>query len=142
VKLERALLNLAVFSCISIIVTVVLYFVNVQLFTTPLFSPVDAMFIEGILFLIIGLLFLLGRGGINVWSQRAAILSALTEALSGKDMLGPDETLNKDRWKPKGFTRLALILILTGIHDPSILCNPLNNYFTFNPEMRNIENNS
>jgi len=115
VKLGKALLNLAVFSCISMIITVVFYFVNVQLFTTPMLSPVDAMFIEGILFLIIGFLFLLGRGGINVWSQRAAILSALTEALSGKDMLGPDETLEKDRWKPKGFTRLALVLILTGV---------------------------
>ncbi|TET62526.1 hypothetical protein E3J49_08020 [Candidatus Bathyarchaeota archaeon] len=114
-KLGKALLNLAVFSCISMIITVVFYFVNVQLFTTPMLSPVDAMFIEGILFLIIGFLFLLGRGGINVWSQRAAILSALTEALSGKDMLGPDETLEKDRWKPKGFTRLALVLILTGV---------------------------
>jgi len=115
VKLGKALLTLAVFSCISMIITVVFYFVNVQLFTTPMLSPVDAMFIEGILFLIIGFLFLLGRGGINVWSQRAAILSALTEALSGKDMLGPDETLEKDRWKPKGFTRLALVLILTGV---------------------------
>lgn len=114
-KLGKALLNLAVFSCISMIITVVFYFVNVQLFTTPMLSPVDAMFIEGILFLIIGFLFLLGRGGINVWSQRAAILSALTEAISGKDMLGPDETLEKDRWKPKGFTRLALVLILTGV---------------------------
>ena len=114
-KLGKALLNLAVFSCISMIITVVFYFVNVQLFTTPMLSPVDAMFIEGMLFLIIGFLFLLGRGGINVWSQRAAILSALTEAISGKDMLGPDETLEKDRWKPKGFTRLALILILTGV---------------------------
>lgn len=114
-KLGKALLNLAVFSCISMIITVVFYFVNVQLFTTPMLSPVDAMFIEGMLFLIIGFLFLLGRGGINVWSQRAAILSALTEALSGKDMLGPDETLEKDRWKPKGFTRLALVLILTGV---------------------------
>ena len=114
-KLGKALLNLAVFSCISMIITVVFYFVNVQLFITPMLSPVDAMFIEGILFLIIGFLFLLGRGGINVWSQRAAILSALTEAISGKDMLGPDETLEKDRWKPKGFTRLALILILTGV---------------------------
>lgn len=114
-KLGKALLNLVVFSCISIIITVVFYFVNVQLFTTPMLSPVDAMFIEGMLFLIIGFLFLLGRGGINAWSQRAAILSALTEALSGKDMLGPDETLEKDRWKPKGFTRLALVLILTGV---------------------------
>ncbi|MCK4668514.1 hypothetical protein KAT21_00140 [Candidatus Bathyarchaeota archaeon] len=114
-KLGKALLNLAVFSCISMIITVVFYFVNVQLFITPMLSPVDAMFIEGILFLIIGFLFLLGRGGINVWSQRAAILSALTEAISGKDMLGPDETLEKDRWKPKGFTRLALVLILTGV---------------------------
>lgn len=114
-KLGKALLNLAVFSCISMIITVVFYFVNVQLFTTPMLSPVDAMFIEGMLFLIIGFLFLLGRGGINVWSQRAAILSALTEAISGKDMLGPDETLEKDRWKPKGFTRLALVLILTGV---------------------------
>lgn len=115
-KSGRALLALTTFSCISIIITVAFYFLNVWLFSpSEYMSPTDAFFFEGILFLLIGFLLLLGRGGINFWSQKAAILSALAGFLYDEDTVGPDEILRKDRWKPEGFTRLALILMLTGL---------------------------
>lgn len=114
-KNRNILLNLVVFSSLSLLITTATYFVNIWLFSSSkYFSPTDAFFLEGIIFLVFGLLLLLGRGGINLWSQRAAILSALAGALYDEDSVGPDEMLRKDRWKPEGFTRLALILIVTG----------------------------
>jgi len=115
-KSGKVLLNLLMLSFVSIIITVGFYFVNVWLFSTNrFFSSTDAFFIEGLLFLIFGFLFLIGRGGINFWSLKAAILSALAGAVYDKDTVGPNEILRRDRWKPDGFPRLALILIITGV---------------------------
>jgi len=112
----RVLLNLLMFSFVSLIITIVIYFVNFLLFSSARYiSPTDAFFIEGLLFLLVGCLLLLGRGGINLWSQKAAILSALAEAMYKKDTVGPHEMYKRDKWKPEGFTRLALILIITGV---------------------------
>jgi len=116
VNSRKVLSAVTMFSCISVIITVAFYFVNVWLFSSmEYFSPTDAFFIEGMLFLIIGFLLLLGRGGINLWSLKAAILSALAEAVYNENTVGPDEIMRKDRWKSLGFTRLALVLILTGV---------------------------
>lgn len=115
-KSRNVLLGLAMFPGISITVTIVFYFVNVWLFSSgEYFSPTDAFFVEGMLFVIFGLLLLLGRGGINLWSLKAAVLSALAEAVYNEDTVGPSEIMRKDRWKSRGFTRLALVLILTGV---------------------------
>jgi len=57
----------------------------------------------------------LGRGGINLWSQKAAILLSLADALYNKETPGPRETYRRDAWKAKGFTRIALILIIAGV---------------------------
>ena len=110
------------FSSISVLITIATYFFNIWLFSSSEylrehahFSPTGAFFLEGIIFLISGILLLLGRGGINLWSQRAAILSALAEAVYNEDTVGPAETFRKDRWKPKGFIRIALILVLAGV---------------------------
>jgi len=116
VKSRNVLLGLAMFPGISITVTIVFYFVNIWLFSSrEYFSPTDAFFVEGMLFVIFGLLLLLGRGGINLWSLKAAVLSALAEAVYNEDTVGPSEIMRKDRWKSRGFTRLALVLILTGV---------------------------
>lgn len=115
-KSKNILLNVVMFSSISTLVTIATYFVNTWLFSSSkYFSPTDAFFIEGVIFLLLGFLLLLGRGGINLWSQKAAILSALAEAVYKKDTVGPAETFRKDRWKPKGFVRVALILIFAGV---------------------------
>ncbi|MBE0519543.1 hypothetical protein IBX35_00675 [Candidatus Bathyarchaeota archaeon] len=115
-KKRNILLNIVMFSGISLLITIAVYFGNAWIFSSSeYFSPTDIFFVEGILFLIAGLLLLLGRGGINLWSQKAAILSALAEAVYGGDTVGPAETLRKDMWRPKGFIRIALILMLTGV---------------------------
>jgi len=125
VKRSKASVNLMFLSCISVVITVAFYFVNVWLLSDVgllkfsiirrIYSPTDFLFFEGIVFLILGALFLLGRGGINLWSVKAAILSALAETVYHKDTIGPDEEFRRDRWKPGGFTRFALILILAGV---------------------------
>jgi len=103
------------FLLVPVLIAIATYFVNVLLFSSSrYFSPTDAFFVEGIIFLMSGLLLLLGRGGINLWSLKAAILSALAEAIFKEDTDGPSETFRKDKWKPKGFVRVALILISTG----------------------------
>lgn len=114
-KAKMAAFNLLVFSGCSLLITVATYFVNLWLFFgNERFSPTDLLFIEGMICFIIGLLLLLGRGGIGPTSRRAAILSALAGAVFGEDTVGPSEIYRRDAWKPKGFTRLALILMIAG----------------------------
>jgi hypothetical protein len=115
-KNRNILLNVVTLSSISLLITMATYFVNTWLFSSSeYFSPTEAFFIEGMIFLIVGFLLLLGRGGINLWSQKAAILSALAGAVYDEDTVGPAEIFRKDRWKSKGFVRIALILILAGV---------------------------
>jgi hypothetical protein len=111
-KSRSIALNLATLSIISALITIGFYLINLQLFSNNKYlSPTDTMFFEGIAFLIIGLLLLLGRGGINLSSRRAAILSALAGAVSGKNAVDPSEIFRRDNWKPQGFIRLGIILI-------------------------------
>ena len=115
-KNGNMLLNVVILSSISVLITIVTYFVNIWLFSSyEYFSPTDAFFVEGLIFLLSGILLLLGRGGINLWSQRAAILSALAGAVFDEDTVGPSEIYRRDKWKPKGFIRIALILIFAGV---------------------------
>lgn len=78
----------------------------------------DALFLEGTVFLIFGLLLMLGRGGINLWTIKAAILGSAADALYGQEgrkAPGPSEIIQKDMWKPSGFVRFGLVLIFAGI---------------------------
>ena len=78
----------------------------------------DTLFLEGVILIAFGLLLILGRGGINVWSLRVAILSALADFLygrKGQGALGPSESLRRDAWKPSGFVLPGLALIVAGI---------------------------
>ena len=125
-KSRKIVVNIVILSGFSLLITIAAYFLNTWFLsfrdlprTDVLFveglSPTDMLFVEGMLFIIAGLLLLLGRGGINLWSQRAAILSALAGAVYDEDTVGPAEIFRRDVWKPKGFIRIALILILAGV---------------------------
>jgi len=86
--------------------------------TDILLTQHDALFLEGVVFLIFGALLLLGRGGINLWSIKAAILGSAADALYGQEgrkAPGPSEIIQKDMWKPSGFVRFGLVLIFAGI---------------------------
>ncbi len=61
-------------------------------------------------------------------------MSALAEAFY-EDTISPGETFRRDRWKPKGFVRIALIFMLTGVFmiqvyfSDTLIC--VNFYFSF-----------
>ena len=100
---------------IAVIIIAIAYFVNIWLFSNVKYiTPLEAFFVEGVFLLIFGILLLLGRGGINVWTLKAAILAAAAEAVYGQDTVGPNEAMRRDRWKPQGYTRFALLLLITG----------------------------
>jgi len=101
---------------VSFMVATVFFFLDIQFFPTlPYMKPSDAAFIEGILLILSGLLIFIGSGGIGPTSRKAAMLASATKAISDKEVIGPSEIFRRDSWKPKGYTRLGLVLILTGV---------------------------
>jgi hypothetical protein len=110
------LFNLAVLIVIPAMLTVIMYVANLTLFSRNEYvSPADAFFVEGILFIILGTLFLLGSGGINRSSFQAAILGAAADGVYGKGGVGPSELFRRDSWKARGFPRIGFLLLLTGL---------------------------
>ena len=92
------------------------YILNLWLFSSNLeISSTDLTFWEAVIFILAGVLFLLGSGGITRRSQGAALLAATAEAIYGEQIIGPSEIYRRDAWKPKGLTRLGLTLIIGGI---------------------------
>ena len=77
-------------------------------------SRTDATFVEGIFFIFVGFLVLIGSGGVTRTSQKAAMLASAVKAVSNKDVIGPSEIFRRDAWKPKGYVRLGLVLIAAG----------------------------
>jgi len=78
------------------------------------FRTYDWFFLEGILCFILSVLFALGRGGIDAYTPRSANTKALADAVYGKDY-EISETFRKDKWRPEGFPRAALVLLIAGI---------------------------
>jgi len=112
---KNTLRNIALLVGISLILASVIHIFNLWLFSLkPLISPIDATFLEGIIFIGLGILFFIGSGGINPDTRKAAMLAALADVL-GKEVIGPSEVYKRDAWKPKGSIRLGLIFIITGI---------------------------
>jgi hypothetical protein len=113
---RRAIANVAALTSVSLLITIAGHCVNVVVVSPYLgVSPMDALFLEGIGSLLVGALLLLGRGGLNYWSVKAAILAAAAAAVTGAETVGPREMLRKDSWKASGFLRLGVVLLLTGV---------------------------
>ena len=113
---KRLFLNVAALALVSLLVTLSVYVVNILLLpSNEWISPTDALFVEGAVSVLVGFLLLLGRGGINFWSKTAAILTATASAVSGSETVGPKEIMRRDVWTARGFLRLGLTLLLTGI---------------------------
>jgi membrane protein implicated in regulation of membrane protease activity len=97
--------------------TVVLVFAAVNLFILPhsiYFRAYDWFFFEGIFCFILSVLFALGRRGIDAYTSRSATAKALADAIYGKDY-EVSETFRKDKWRPEGFPKAALVLLIAGI---------------------------
>jgi hypothetical protein len=76
--------------------------------------PDEILFTEGLISVMMGVLFLIGSGGLTAASQKAAMLAATAKAFDD-DAIGPGEVYRRDSWKPKGFKRLALVFLVTGV---------------------------
>ena len=113
---KRALLNVAVIALVSVFIAFSVYSVNVlMLSSNEWVSPTEALFVEGVVSVLVGLGVLLGRGGISSWSKAAAILAAAASALSGTETVGPGEIMRRDVWKARGFLRAGLVLLISGV---------------------------
>jgi len=116
---RHSLRTFALLLILSSAVACIVYGVDLWAITFFAYGPLsillpDAAFLEGLLFLICGVLAVIGSGGISQSTRKAAMLAAAASAMS-KDVIGPSEVYRRDRWKPKGFTRLGLTLTITGI---------------------------
>lgn len=112
---KYALKNILLLIISSVILAFAAYMINIWLFSSnQVISSVDFTFWEGMIFIILGVLFLLGSGGITRTSQKAALLAATAEAIYDEQIIGPSEIYRRDAWKPKGLVRLGLILIIAG----------------------------
>ena len=103
---------------------VVLMFMGINLFILPhdvLLTVYDWFFFEGIFCLVLSVLFALGRGGIDAYTLRSARAAALADAVYGKDY-EVSETFKKDKWRPEGFPKAALVLLISGIVMIVIYC--------------------
>lgn len=113
---RRALLNLSALIAVPLILTCVTCLINDWLLAShPRLGPADAAFLEGIGFIFLGAMVLLGSGGITRTSLRAAVLASAAGAVFDRGSMNPSEVFKRDAWKPKGHVLLGLILLLTGI---------------------------
>jgi hypothetical protein len=103
---------------VSLSIAVLTYAVDLWLIADPLarvsLSPKDALFLEGLICVLLGALLILGSGGINLWTVKAAILQSATDAITGESG-EPSKVFKRDAWKPGGFIRLALVLVFSGV---------------------------
>lgn len=96
---------------------VVLALVGISFYILPHNAYVrvyDWFFFEGIFCLIFGVLFALGRGGIDRYTLGSATTRAATDAIYGTDY-GVSAAFRKDKWKPKGLPKAALVLLVSGL---------------------------
>jgi hypothetical protein len=101
---------------LSLAIGLTVYTLNIVLLSSSkILTPGDALFIEGTMAILVGILLLLGRGGISFLSKQAAVLAATAEAVCGTDSVGPGEMMRRDTWQPKGFLRVGLVMIVTGV---------------------------
>lgn len=75
---------------ISLMIACGTYLLNGWFFSShPFMSRTDATFVEGIFFIFVGFLVLIGSGGVTRTSQKAAMLASAAKAFSNKDAIGP-----------------------------------------------------
>jgi hypothetical protein len=109
--------NVVLLFGISLMLACIVYYVDLRIFSSEVgnISCLDALFIEAVLSIILGALALLGSGGLSRASQRAAALAAAAGAISSRETIGPSEVFRRDAWKPRGFVRLGLVLMMMGV---------------------------
>jgi hypothetical protein len=115
-KNRRVFWRTAAHISLSLAIAVAVYTINIALLSSSkMITPGDALFIEGTMAILVGFLLLLGRGGISFLSKQAAVLAATADAVCGTDSVGLGEMMRRDTWQSKGFLRVGLVMIATGV---------------------------
>jgi len=119
--------NMALFLCFACLIVAAVYVSNLwfpsryhEVWGITLdISVTDLFFLEGVIFILLGLLLFVGSGGINRWTVETMLKSSIADWIYGKERnknrVKPTELFLADRWKPKGFPRVSLTLLLSGI---------------------------
>jgi hypothetical protein len=115
VKIRGALSNIILFFVLPVLIVVLQYYANVMILSGNRYlSPTEVLFYEDILYVIGGLLFLMGMRNYNL--RKAAEVVAIAKAFpSGDEYVGPAGFFRRYIWQAKGSTRLGLILIFAGL---------------------------
>lgn len=113
---RKLLLHVILFLFLEV-VAIVSFFGFVNFFVLPTgvgIRAYDWFLFEALFCIIISVLFALGRGGINAYTLRSATTAAATDAIYGTEY-SVTETFRKDKWKPQGFPKTALVLLVAGL---------------------------
>jgi len=115
-KRKTVLLKTLVFSTVPALITIAQYYANVIVLSNHKYlSPTDALAYEGVSFVIVGLLAIIGIGCRKVTEEAAMIAAVAKGAPGGEKTVGPSEIFREYIWNPKGSTGIGLILIFAGV---------------------------
>lgn len=118
-KRKSVLLNALVFLIVPVLITTTQYYANVLIVPFALrldisVSPTELLLYEGIIFLIVGFLTFLGTSGAG--SEDAARIVVLAKTIfRNNKTVGPSRIFRDYIWNPKGYLRVALVLMITGV---------------------------
>jgi hypothetical protein len=114
-KPRGVLSNVILFLILPVLIVVLQYYANVTILSGNRYlSPTEVLFYEGILYVIVGLLFLMGMRNYNL--RRAGEVVAIAKTFpSGDEYVGRSAFFRRYIWQVKGSTRLGLILIFSGL---------------------------
>lgn len=109
--LVKALCKILMYSAITV---VTVYLINIVLCQRISYLTInDLVFMEALIFILAGALLFLGSGGLSPTTFRASLLAAAADAIYDEDY-SISEMVERDSWKPKGYPRLALVLLISG----------------------------
>jgi len=114
-----ALQNILLLTTAALGLVIVVYAFDVWAFSVNYYLRThiefrNVLFVQGLSLVLVGLLFMLGRGGINRWTLYVAILGSAADALYGRKGPSPSEVFRRDLWRAQGFIRFGLALIIAG----------------------------
>ena len=120
---KKIVRQLSVLTIISLILTAIIYNINFLILPHPgmngsgyvkPFSAIDALFVEGIVLVIMGALDFLASG-ISYGSRQATGTVAVAKDIFENTVeVGPSEMLRKNTWKKLGLMSVGSVAIITG----------------------------
>lgn len=120
---KKTVRQLAVLMIISLVLTVVIYNVNFLIFPHPgmssssyvvPFSAIDALFVEGLILVIMAALDFLASGISYGSRQAAGTVAVAKDIFENTFEVGPSEVLKKNIWKKLGLMSVGSVAIITG----------------------------